>query len=1401
MLRRFVASSFYAVFALFLVALICSGKGAEAQPPVFGSVNLCPAGKSTPAPCGLTQQVTVNVAKAGTIAIAKVVTGGQENLDFTYANGGSCSGDVVAGSSCTVNVTFRPQLAGSRLGAVRLVDSGGNVLGTAYIRGTGIGPQIGYSLNGGTATSVGVQNADLRGVASDSAGNFYVVGLLGQLWELPANGGPLITLAANQNYFYAVTVDGAGNVFVSGSDGITEIPAGGGTPTPYASGWNSIFSLASDGAGNVYGVSSPYQQPSQIVEFPAGGGSPIVIPGNFVAPGSIAADADGNLFVEDGGSNQGYLYKLPAGGGPQIPLAGPGFYEYDLALDGTGNLYTGSGFQMIVFPAGGGDPYPLNIYQAYGASGSDFTVDPAGNIFTTQNGTTLMRIQRSGPPPALSFATTNDGSTSSDSPKSVEIINSGNQPLVVSSLLISPDFAQQTTSGTFADCGGSFTLAPGVSCNVSISFNPVDGGLIQGAVTVTDNTGNNANAIQSIGLSGTGLVLQQTTTSISANTAHTTYSQPVTLTAVVTAPVGIPVGSVTFANGSTVLGTATLDGTGAASLTTAALPVGANLVTASYVAAVNYLASVSSPVSVTVNSDEATAGAANVCAAGKSSPAPCSKTVTVTYLAATATTLGTPVVVTQGAPNLDYTLASTTCNGSIAAGASCTVTVKFAPKYPGPRAGGVQIVDSTGAVLATFNIQGSGTAAQIAFNPGPAIALTQGDYMIDQPNGFATDGAGNVYVASSDGIIRYAATTHAQSLINGTPSYAVNVDGAGNIYLFDGANIVELPVGGGPQFVVTSGLSQAYTMTMDAAGSIYVATTTQILKIAGDTKAQTVLVDGLTDYVVGLAVDGGGNLYGAGTSGNILKIPAGCANSGCQGVIPTVGPYPLQAIAVDPAGNLYITYQYGSEIYQLPADGSPAIDFASDPHSFGYTGSIAVDQSGNLYIIDLGYEQLYELPRSHPQALQFTTTNTNTVSSDSPQSIIAQNIGNASLSLSNLKVSTNFLQTAGPGAPTDCAAGRSLAIGARCNLSINFAPKTGGAITGSAVLTDNNLGVSGSIQTAALTGTGFVLQKQTISFVAVPAQVIGATVGLSAVSSSGLIVSLASLTPSICSVSGTTATMTGVGSCSIQATQAGNSTYLPAIPVTRSFAVKLKPQTIAFASIPAQFVGASVTASATSTSGLSVVFTSSTPSVCTVSGATVASLAAGTCTIQADQPGDGTYAAAPTVTRSFTVKLQAQTITFASIPAQTMGTPLVLAATSSSGLAVSFASTTPTVCSVTNRAASFLMTGTCTIQATQAGNNTYAAAAAVNRSFTVKLALQTINFPAIPAQSVGASFSLSATATSGLPVSFSSATISVCTVAGETAAMIKKGSCKIVASQAGNGTFAATSLSQTFAVN
>ena len=78
---------------------------------------------------------------------------------------------------------------------------------------------------------------------------------------------------------------------------------------------------------------------------------------------------------------------------------------------------------------------------------------------------------------------------------------------------------------------------------------------------------------------------------------------------------------------------------------------------------------------------------------------------------------------------------------------------------------------------------------------------------------------------------------------------------------------------------------------------------------------------------------------------------------------------------------------------------------------------------------------------------------------------------------------------------------------------------------------------------------------------------------------------------------------------------------------------------------------------------------------------------------------------------------------------------------------------------------------------------------------------QTITFNALPDRAVGATFILSATASSNLPVRFTSNTTTVCTVSGTTANLLTPGTCTIQADQAGNAMYSpAPSVSQSFNV-
>jgi Regulator of chromosome condensation (RCC1) repeat/PASTA domain len=139
---------------------------------------------------------------------------------------------------------------------------------------------------------------------------------------------------------------------------------------------------------------------------------------------------------------------------------------------------------------------------------------------------------------------------------------------------------------------------------------------------------------------------------------------------------------------------------------------------------------------------------------------------------------------------------------------------------------------------------------------------------------------------------------------------------------------------------------------------------------------------------------------------------------------------------------------------------------------------------------------------------------------------------------------------------------------------------------------------------------------------------------VSATASSGLPVSLAAT--GNCTVSGATLHITGAGSCTVTASQAGNADYNPAPDVSQTFAIGKAGQSISFGPLANKVLGAQdFRVNATASSGLPVSFAAS--GRCTVSGAMVHLTGAGSCTVTASQPGNANYNAAPAVSRTFSV--------------------------------------------------------------------------------------------------------------------------------------------------------------------
>jgi hypothetical protein len=330
--------------------------------------------------------------------------------------------------------------------------------------------------------------------------------------------------------------------------------------------------------------------------------------------------------------------------------------------------------------------------------------------------------------------------------------------------------------------------------------------------------------------------------------------------------------------------------------------------------------------------------------------------------------------------------------------------------------------------------------------------------------------------------------------------------------------------------------------------------------------------------------------------------------------------------------------------------------------------------------------------------------------------------------------------------------------------------------------------------------TVVVKTPQTITFTSVPPSpgVVGTTYHVTATSDSGLLVAFAlDPTSTGCTFAGGVATFTAVGTCIIDATQGGDTTYAPAKPKSQSISVTVGGQTIAFTSlapIPG-FVGTTYHAMATATSGLPVTFSRDPVSSagCTVgAGGLVTFTSVGICVIDANQAGNASYAPAPQVTQPVPVAPGPQTISFTSTGPTPgiVGTTYTPTATAISGLTVSIHIVANPVCSISGGGVvTFNAAGTCAILADQAGSPNWQPAPTAEQDVTVKLP-QTITFTSTaPASPVaGQTYTPTATATSTLPVTFSVS--GGCTISGGIVTFTKSGGCTIYGNQAGNGTYA-----------
>jgi len=224
-------------------------------------------------------------------------------------------------------------------------------------------------------------------------------------------------------------------------------------------------------------------------------------------------DGNGNLFIADTKDNQ--IVELPhtAGGfGTEAVLPATNlFYPEAVAVDAAGDVFIANSDagSVVELPYTGGSYGTQVTLVISGLQNSNgLAVDASGNVYVADGGKSdVVKLSVSGPP-TLTFANTNVGSSSSDSPKTVPVFNIGNSDLYfpIPGSGNNPNYPVNfpVNNNDSNLCQADNSVSPGSSCDVSVNFTPTTAGALSGNVVLTNNDLNGSNVAQSIPVNGDG---------------------------------------------------------------------------------------------------------------------------------------------------------------------------------------------------------------------------------------------------------------------------------------------------------------------------------------------------------------------------------------------------------------------------------------------------------------------------------------------------------------------------------------------------------------------------------------------------------------------------------------------------------------------------------------------------------------------------------------------------------------------------------------------------------------------------------------------------------------------------------------------------------------------------------
>jgi sugar lactone lactonase YvrE len=358
----------------------------------------------------------------------------------------------------------------------------------------------------------------------------------------------------------------------------------------------------------------------------------------------------------------------------------------------------------------------------------------------------------------------------------------------------------------------------------------------------------------------------------------------------------------------------------------------------------------------------------------------------------------------------------------------CLVYVTFTPSAPGARQAQLKVLTANGSVY-NFPLYGVGTGPQLAIDGGApstilatglgttaGIAVTQSNmlYIADPTNnrvvscspapscstqgtvgtglkgpmGVATDTAGNVYISDTGNnrVLKVNPVDGTQTVLgNYVWIPGSTCDGGSTTKPCPSVGLGSEP--GASVSATTAPPQYAFKapqgLAVDVWNNVYVADTgnSAVVEIPSNPQlggaAPLLSYSGAPQFKnpVAVAVDATGNVYVADTkspSGQIIKLPPGGGD-----LVTVSGPQysPIgsavsapNGVAVDAAGNLYVSDATSNAVVEMPSSTGPgSTTFALNFPGIKVPSGVALDASGNLYVADTGNSQVLFDARTGPQ--------------------------------------------------------------------------------------------------------------------------------------------------------------------------------------------------------------------------------------------------------------------------------------------------------------------------------------------------------------------------------------------------------------------------------------------------